>query len=191
MWRKIAMLSALAVATMAGGFLLAGSLAGQDPGPATAAVVKPQAFVSLEPVPRGQEFQIAVVAEIAHGYHMNSHHPSDTYLIPTTLTTPQLPAGLEVVDTIYPAGRQQKFAFSPDRPLDVYSGTVTLKLKLHAGANAPLGATTIPMILRYQACSDSACLPPAKLPLEAKIIVGAASEKGRLMNPQIFAPQTK
>jgi hypothetical protein len=190
MWRKIAVLSALAVITTAGSFVIAGTIPAQDPGPKTAAVVKPQTFVSLDPVPRGQEFQIAVTAEIARGYHMNSHHPSDAYLIPTTLT-PQLPAGFEVLDTIYPAGRQQKFAFSPDKPLDVYSGTITLKLKLRAGTGVPLGATTIPMILRYQACNDSACLPPAKLPVEAKITVGAASEKGRLMHLEIFAPQTK
>jgi DsbC/DsbD-like thiol-disulfide interchange protein len=190
MWREIAMLSALAVATTAGSFLVAGTIPAQDPGPKTAAVVKPQTFVSLDPVPRGQEFQIAVTAEIAHGYHMNSHHPSDAYLIPTTLT-PQLPSGFDVLDTIYPAGRQQKFTFSPDKPLDVYSGTITLKLKLRAGTGVPLGATTIPMILRYQACNDSACLPPAKLPVEAKIMVATANEKGRLMNLEIFAPQTK
>jgi hypothetical protein len=40
--------------------------------PSPAAVVKPRAYVSLEPVPRGKEFQIAVVADIAKGFHMNS-----------------------------------------------------------------------------------------------------------------------
>jgi DsbC/DsbD-like thiol-disulfide interchange protein len=190
MWRKLAIVSALTVMTAAVSFLIAGPIAAQDPGPITAAVVKPQTFVSLNPVPRGQEFQIAVTAEIAHGYHMNSHHPSDAYLIPTTLT-PQLPAGFEVLDTIYPAGRQQKFTFSPDKPLDVYSGSVTLKVKIRAGANVPLGAATIPMILRYQACNDSTCLPPVKLPVEAKITVATANEKGRLMNLEVFAPKTK
>lgn len=184
------MLCALAALTTAGSFLITATTAAQDPGPKTASVVKPQTFVSLDPVPRGQEFQIAVSLEIARGYHMNSHHPSDAYLIPTALT-PQLPAGFDVLDTIYPAGRQQKFAFSPDKPLDVYSGTVILKLKIHANANAPLGAATIPMILRYQACNDSACLPPAKLPVDAKIVVGGATGKGRLMHLEIFAPQTK
>ncbi len=189
-WRRISMLCALAALTTAGSFLITATTAAQDPGPKTASVVKPQTFVSLDPVPRGQEFQIAVSLEIARGYHMNSHHPSDAYLIPTALT-PQLPAGFDVLDTIYPAGRQQKFAFSPDKPLDVYSGTVILKLKIHANANAPLGAATIPMILRYQACNDSACLPPAKLPVDAKIVVGGATGKGRLMHLEIFAPQTK
>src|SRR5450631_1952360 len=114
--------------------------------PRASAVVKPRTFASLDTVPRGNEFQIAVVIEIARGYHTNSHHPSDAYLIPTTLT-PQLPAGFQLVDTIYPDGHLQKFSFSPDKPLDVYSGSVTVKLKLQAQASAPLGPISIPMTL--------------------------------------------
>ncbi len=69
---------------------------------------------------------------------MNSHHPSDAYLIPTTLT-PQFPAGFQLVDTIYPDGHSQKFSFSPDKPLDVYSGTVTVKLKAPSQSQRPAG----------------------------------------------------
>jgi hypothetical protein len=153
--------------------------------PKASAVVKPQIFVSIDPVPQGREFQIAVVAEIARGYHMNSHHPSDAYLIPTTLTA-QLPSGLQLIDAIYPEGRLQKFSFSPDKPLDVYSGGVTVKLKLLAQAGAPLGPMVIPMTLRYQACNDSTCLPPVKLPLEAKIVVAAADAKSHPVHPEVF-----
>src|SRR5580704_4327304 len=139
----------------------------QHVAPKASSVVKPQLFASLDPVPRGREFQLAVVVEIARGYHMNSHHPSDAYLIPTTLT-PQLPAGIQLLDTKYTDGQLQKFSFSPDKPLNVYSGSVTVKLKLQAQAGAPLGPLSIPMTLRYQACNDSTCLPPVKLPLEGK-----------------------
>ena len=75
--------------------------------PSPSAVVKPQTYVSLEPVPRGKAFEVAIVVEIARGFHMNSHKPTDPYLIPTTLT-PQLPAGFELVDTIYPDGQQRE-----------------------------------------------------------------------------------
>jgi len=153
--------------------------------PKASAVVKPQLFVSLDPVPRGREFQVALVIEIARGYHMNSHHPSDAYLIPTTLTS-QLPAGFQLLDTNYPDGQLQKFSFSPDQPLNVYSGSVTVKLKLQAQAGAPLGPLSIPMTLRYQACNDSTCLPPVKLPLEGKIVVGSADSKTQASHPEIF-----
>lgn len=151
-----------------------------------AEVVKAQPYVSLQPVPRGKAFEAAVVVQIAEGYHMNSHKPSDAYLIPTTLT-PKLPDGIHLVDTIYPPGRLKKFAFSPDKPLDVYSGSVTLRLKLTAQDNAAIGAATIPMILRYQACNNSACLPPVKIPVTADLKIAAAGAAAKPVHSEVFA----
>lgn len=155
-----------------------------------AAVVKPRAFVSLAPVPRGKEFQIALAVEIAHGYHMNSHHPTDKYLIPTTLT-PKLPTGFELLDTIYPAGRIEKFSFSPDKGLDVYSGSVILKLRLIAHNDAPIGAVTLPVTLRYQACNDTTCLPPVKVPVDVRVDVAAAGAATHAAHPEIFSSPAK
>lgn len=154
--------------------------------PNPAAVVKPQTYVSAEPVARGKEFQVAIVVEIARGFHMNSHKPTDAYLIATTLT-PQLPAGFQLLDTFYPAGQLEKFSFSPSKPLDVYTGKVTLRLRLAAAADAPLGATTIPITLRYQACNDTICLQPVKIPVDAKFEVAAAGAKSRAVHPEIFS----
>jgi hypothetical protein len=158
--------------------------------PGAASIVKAHSFVSLEPVPRGKEFQAAVVAEIRSGYHVNSHKPSDEYLIATTLT-PQLPAGFKLVDTIYPAGRQEKFSFSPDKPLDVYTGSVTFKLRLMTEAGAGIGAVKIPAILRYQACNDTTCLPPVKIPVVFNVNVGATGAAAHAVHPEIFAGPAK
>ena len=158
----------------------------QEALPSPAAVVKPQTFVSLEPVPRGKSFEIAVVVEIAKSFHMNSHKPTDPYLIATTLT-PQPPAGFEIADTIYPEGRQEKFSFSPNKPLNVYTGKVILRLKVTAHPDAKLGAATIPITLRYQACNDTTCLQPVKIPVDAKFEVAAASAKSRPAHSDIFA----
>jgi len=150
-----------------------------------AAVVKPQAFVSLEPVPREREFQAAVVMEIARGYHMNSHKPSEEYLIPTTLAV-QPATGVQVLDTIYPEGQLLKFSFSPDKPLSVYTGKVILKLRLSAQPDAPLGEETIPTILRYQACNDTTCLPPVKVPVSITLEIATAGTSARTVHPEIF-----
>jgi DsbC/DsbD-like thiol-disulfide interchange protein len=158
---------------------------------APASIVKPRAFVSLAPVPRGKEFQVALTVEIAHGYHMNSNHPTDKYLIPTTLT-PKLPTGFELLDTLYPAGRIEKFSFSPDKGLDVYTGSVTLKLRLIAHNDAPIGAVTFPVTLRYQACNDTTCLPPVKVPVDVRVDVAAAGTAAHAAHPEIFsAPAAK
>jgi DsbC/DsbD-like thiol-disulfide interchange protein len=152
---------------------------------APASVVKPRAYASLNPVPRGKEFQVAVVANIVSGYHVNSNKPTDPYLIPTTITA-DLPKGFRLVDTIYPPGQEKRFPFSPDKPLNVYTGSVTLRLKLVAENDATLGAATIPLTLKYQACNDAACLPPFKLPLKLTVQVANAGAKARPLHTEIF-----
>jgi thiol:disulfide interchange protein DsbD len=169
----------------AAGSALRGPQDGEDlPSPST--IVKPHAYVSLDPVPREKKFQVAVQAEIARGFHMNSHTPSDPYLIPTTLT-PSLPAGIRLAGTIYPDGQLKEFPFSPGKPLSVYAGSVTIRLKLSADASVPLGATTIPMTLRYQACNDASCLPPVNIPVSVPLEVAAAGAKARAVHPEIFS----
>ena len=91
------------------------------------------------------------------------------------------------MDTIYPPGKLEKFSFSPDKPLDVYTGSVTLRLRLTAKSGATSGTTTIPMMLRYQACNDTACLPPVKVPVSAKFELAAAGTKSRAVHPEVFA----
>jgi hypothetical protein len=152
-------------------------------------VVKASGYVSLSGIPRGREFQGAVVIDIASGYHMNSHEPSETYLIATTLT-PQIPSGIELVRLDYPNGHDEKFTFSPDKPLNVYTGSVTLRLRLKAAVDAPLGATSIPMTLRYQACNDRMCLPPVKVPVNLPLEITPAGTSGHTVHPEIFSEQT-
>jgi Disulphide bond corrector protein DsbC len=168
----------------AAGSALRGPQDGSDL-PSPSAIVKTRAYVSLDPVPREREFQVAVQAEIARGFHVNSHTPSDPYLIPTTLT-PNLPAGIRLAGAIYPEGQLKEFPFSPGKPLSVYAGSVTIRLKLSADASAPLGATTIPMTLRYQACNDASCLPPVNIPVSVPLEVAAAGTKARAAHPEIF-----
>jgi DsbC/DsbD-like thiol-disulfide interchange protein len=152
-------------------------------------IARPHAYASLEPVPRGRIFDVGVVVEIQRGYHMNSHKPLDEFLIPTTLTA-QLPQGFREVETSYPDGQLRKFAFA-STPLSVYSGSVTLRMRVEAAANAPLGSATLPFILRYQACNDTTCLPPVKLPVSLSIQVAPVAAKARPIHEDVFAkPKT-
>lgn len=155
------------------------------PNPTT--VVKPSTFVSFDPVAPGKTFEAAVVVEVQPGYHMNSHNPSADYLIPTTLTA-NPPAGIKVVDTLYPSGQMKTFSFSKDKPLSVYTGTVTLRLKLAVDQSAPPGPATIPAILRYQACNDTTCLPPVKVPVSLSTEIARAGVAGQAVHPEIFSP---
>lgn len=153
--------------------------------PAPGKVAKADLYVSLEPVPRGSTFEIAAVVHVLPGFHMNSHKPSEDYLIPTELT-PKPPAGIKDVETIYPPGIDKKLSFS-DKPLSVYTGTFTIRAKFSVAANAALGAMSLPFTLQYQACNEDSCLPPVRIPVTARIDVAPAGTKARQMSPQIFS----
>jgi hypothetical protein len=161
---------------------MAQSQASPDP----SSIVKAETYVSADPVPQGKPFEVAVVVHIADGYHMNSNKPSESYLIATTLT-PQLPAGIVLTDTLYPNGHLQKFSFSPDKPLDVYANTVTLRMRMMAQSSLAPGTISLPITLRYQACNNTSCLRPVKVPVNAEIRVAAAGTPAHPVHGDIFS----
>jgi hypothetical protein len=159
----------IAVASVAA-LALTGSLFSQIP--AARDVVKPSAYTSFEPVARGKELQIAVVMKIRDGYHVNARETTFDYLIPTDLKA-DAPAGFKTGAVEYPKGMLHKFNFTKDKPLNVYTDTVVLRLPVTVAMNAPLGEQHIALKLHYQACSTDVCLPPATLPVDAVIHVSA------------------
>ena len=150
--------------------------------PAAKDVVKSEAYTSFEPVARGKEFQIAVVLKIRDGFHINARKPTLEYLIPTDLKV-ELPAGYKAGEVTYPEGTLKSFAFSQSEKLNVYTGTVILRLKLTAPTDAPLGAQHIPLKLRYQACNDSVCLPPVRQDFDTAFTVAAT---GKIAHEEFF-----
>ena len=167
------------------------ALAQDKPYPAAASVLQPQAYVSLQPVPRGHAFEIAVVAKISPGFHINAHEPSEDYLIPTKIQA-ELPPGISLVETAYPRGVMRAFRFSKT-PLRVYEGSFTVKMKLRAESAAPLGSKKIGLPIGYQACNQDACLPPTKIPATAELEIAETDTPARPANASIFstAPTVK
>jgi thiol:disulfide interchange protein DsbD len=152
--------------------------------PAASSVLQPQAYVSLQPVPRGRAFEIAVVAKIAPGFHINAHVPSEDYLIPTKITA-ELPPGIFLVEATYPHGVMRAFHFSKT-PLRVYEGSFTVLMKVRASGTAPIGQLKIPLTLGYQACNQDACLPPTKIPVAANLEIAPVDTATHSAHPEIF-----
>jgi len=149
-----------------------------------ASILQPEAYVSLQPVPRVHSFEVAVVAKISPGFHVNAHEPSEEYLIPTKVTA-DLPAGIHLVETAYPRGVMRAFRFSKT-PLRVYEGSFTIRMKLRADGSAPLGAQKIELTVGYQACNQDSCLPPTKVPLTANLQIAAVGAATHTVNPDVF-----
>lgn len=152
---------------------------------AAANVLQPQAYVSMQPVPRGRAFAIAVVAKISPGFHINAHVPSEDYLIPTKILA-DLSPGVFAVETTYPRGVMRAFRFSKT-PLRVYEGSFTVLMKLRASGSAPLGPQKIGLTLAYQACNQDACLPPTKVPVTADLEIAAVDTPVHAIHTDIFS----
>jgi DsbC/DsbD-like thiol-disulfide interchange protein len=123
----------------------------------------------------------AVDVEVLTGYHINDHHPTLDYLIPTEV---KLEPNKEVTgnNIIYPKGQLKKFAFS-DAPLSVYEGTVRVDIALQLDHKTLPGDYEVKGKLAYQACNDHACLPPASVPLAFSFKVASAGGRTRRSNP--------
>ena len=153
--------------------------------PAAKDIVVSTAYTSDEPVARGKEFQIAVVLKIRDGYHINARKPTLEYLIPTDLKV-EAPTGFKAGEVTYPEGALKSFAFSKDEKLNVYTGKVVLYLKVTPSADAALGAQHIPLKLRYQACSESVCLPPVRQDIDTAFTV---ANTGKAAHTEFFKHQ--
>jgi uncharacterized protein YyaL (SSP411 family) len=105
--------------------------------------------------------ELRIRLSILRGFHVNAHDPaSDLPLIGTRLTAPDL----DVASIDYPPGEEQTLGFS-DAPVRVYSGEagITVRLRTPPPADQPARVS-----LYYQACDDTACLPPVTKTVELK-----------------------
>ena len=150
-------------------------------GPPSAAVIPPKNLVdarvdlSEEMPAAGQNFQVAVHLEISAGWHINAHPASDDMLIPTSLTlNADLP--LEIVDVIYPSSEPLYLAALGDT-LEVYKDQVVLRADLRMKEEAVSGQKgELRLLLRYQACDEMRCLPPAELDRVIVLEVASAGD---------------
>jgi thiol:disulfide interchange protein DsbD len=151
-------------------------------------VVAPTTYVSFDPVAHGTAFQVAVVMKIRPGFHVNAREVTQDYLIRTDLRA-EVPVGFKVGDVIYPKGKLQTFSFSKDKPLNVYTDSITILLPVTALRDAPAGPQHLPLKLRYQACSDEICLPPVTLDLDVPLNVAATPGAAHPAHPEVFSPR--
>ncbi|MDP9338021.1 MAG: protein-disulfide reductase DsbD N-terminal domain-containing protein [Acidobacteriota bacterium] len=152
--------------------------------PAPRDVVSPKVYVSSEPAVRGVPFQLAVVFKIRPGFHVNAREKSEDYLIATDLRA-EIPAGFKAGAVNYPKGELHTFTFSK-KPLNVYQGTVTLRVPVTALQSAHLGPQEMPLKLRYQACSTEICLPPVTIDLQASVNIAASRSAAKPAHAEIF-----
>ncbi len=95
---------------------------------------------------------------LASGWHVNSHKPTEDYLIPTTVSL-NAEAGVQFGEPRFPEGKMEKFSFS-EAPLSVYAHDFTIEVPLRWSGTTP---PALSGAIEYQACNDTQCLAPASV----------------------------
>ena len=115
----------------------------------------------------GDHATVVVEMHLGERWHVNSHTPSEEFLVPTDVTL-ATPTG-EKLSVAYPKGELRRFSFS-ETPLSVYAGKVVFEAGV---ALPPGGRRRLPLTgeVSYQACTDEKCFPPARVPLSVTVEV--------------------
>jgi len=147
-------------------------------------VVEARLVCATDAVHADAPARVAMVAQVAAGYHLNDHKPTLNYLIPTKFVA-EPSEQFTVKNVIYPPGTPMKFVFS-DVPLSVYQGKLVVGVLLQAAKTVPPGTYTLRGKFAYQACSDHACLAPTSVPVTATLKVVAKNVPLNMVESDVF-----
>ena len=140
-------------------------------------------YLSLDKIQPGSQFQIAVVVEIAKGWHVNAN-PAKEGFIATEVTLPEM-SHLTFGEAVYPAGDVLKLGSIGEAP--VYHDTITIGIQADLSQTAPVGSSMLDFQLQYQACDDAQCLLPETLDFSIPIEVVSIEETVQRVNELVFA----
>ena len=119
--------------------------------------------VVSQPVGATGRTELALDVTIEPGWHVNSDDPDRPYLIPTALELDE-PEGASLEAIRYPEPLLRTLKFAGETPLRLFEGEFTIAVELSGGTPERVEGR-----LRYQACSDTTCLPPAELPVSFQL----------------------
>ncbi|MEO6463484.1 MAG: cytochrome c biogenesis protein CcdA, partial [Candidatus Eisenbacteria bacterium] len=97
------------------------------------------------------------------------HRPNEEFLVPTVLALRGGP-GVRVGTPRYPEPRNVTLSFS-ETPLAVYEENAAIVVPLTIDGAAAEGARTLSGTLKFQACNNEVCLPPANVPLRIALTI--------------------
>ena len=117
----------------------------------------------------GGLLRVAFEVELPRGFHVNSDEPREEFLIPTRLLLAP-PVGVTVQQISYPEPTLFKARFSK-QALSVFEERFRIAVSLGLGEELEPGAQRVVATLRYQACTERVCYPPAFTTTELEIPV--------------------
>jgi thiol:disulfide interchange protein/DsbC/DsbD-like thiol-disulfide interchange protein len=154
---------------------------------AEAKYLKVSAIASQPTVRPKDRFQIAVVANVGPGLHVQSHEPLNEFLIATDVFLE--PAfGIDFGKAQYP---KAKIKTVGRQRVSEYDGKVVIRFEAQADNTLPDGPLRLAGILRCQACnSQGRCFRPQNLAWSIELATAAADTPITLLHRDIFTHAT-
>jgi hypothetical protein len=161
MWVVLCGLGGLGAAAAHGQFI--------SDSPRNSSLLKTEAVQYLFPeqvsVPAGKATAVTLHFRVAQGLHINSHTPSDEFLIATDFSIPD-GMGVRLGTATYPPGKIISLAFDPSTKLSVYTGEFDIQARIVATP----GNHLVQAKLHYQACDQNECMPPKTINVPIDVI---------------------
>jgi hypothetical protein len=117
-------------------------------------------------VKRGGTVTDQVKVAVLSGFHVNSDHPTDEFLIPLKLTWTTGP--LTVKSVTYPKAEDIKVG---SEVLPVFTGNFAIQTVFEVPRNAPSGTAEMVGKIRYQACNNQMCFRPSSADVRLPVII--------------------
>ena len=140
-------------------------------------------YLSVNKIQPGSQFQIAVVVEIAEGWHVNAN-PAKEGLIPIEITLPDV-SHLTFGEVVYPEGDILQLGSIGEAP--VYHDTITIGIQADLSQSAQIRSDMLDFQLQYQACNDEQCLLPEVLNFSIPLEVISIEQPIQRINESVFA----
>lgn len=140
---------------------------------------------------------LTISCTVKPGYHLQSHHPLDKFLVPAAVTISPV-QGFHFGKVRFPKARTipASAQITSFGKLLVYEGQFVIHVPFMASTQATNGRHTINAAFTFQACNAQSCLPPQTLKLSTVVTIsggqlpsggvsGSAKSKhvGQIHNP--------
>ena len=149
---------------------------------------------SVDRARAGDRIGLAVVMQIAPGFHINADRSQIT---PQPMFAPY-PTQIQILETFpdvlleaprFPQAHAIEAAFAP-KPLMVFDGRVTVFIPMMVPSGFKEDTLRLKIALKYQACDETTCLLPQTVTLTTDLPAARNGSPPREVDPDLFRTMT-
>lgn len=147
-------------------------------------IISVRPFLSVDKFPPGGECEVLMYVTVKEGWHINANPAMPDNFIATTVTL-KSKQKCELTNIKYPKSHPITLA-GIDEPVHTYDGQVAIRGVILIPVTAAGQVDEMEIHVRYQACNDKSCLPPATLVFKTKVPVAGIGQEVKAVNQNLF-----